>query len=274
MSNLLRAGLCRVKKDKWLWLGIFVTAAYGIFGCISQYQAVVQYEKTRTLEDVVFLCIMIPGITLAASVSVLVGTEYSDGTIRNKIATGKKRSHIYLSTSVLCCIEALLIYLISGRLLLAMGLPLFGFFKEPLWKIGYEYLLMLLIFLVYASLYQMLAMLNQNKAYAAIICLIIGFLLLFAGSYLYQTVDSPQFYEYAEIVDGQAQMVRQENPYYVTGVRRTLYRFLLDVLPSGVTMQIVTGEIFNPVRAIAGAVCDIIIFNGIGMYFFQKKDIK
>lgn len=274
MGNLLRAGFWRVKKDKWLWTGIFIILVSGIWGCISQYHDMVQYQRERTLESVAFLHILFPAITLAASLSVLVGTEYSDGTIRNKIATGKKRSHIYLSTSVLCGTEALLTYLIPAFLQLMVGIPLFGFFKESLGKIGYEYLLMFLVFLVYASLYQMVAMLNQNKAYTAIICLIVGFLLLLAGSYLYQTMDSPQFFEYADIVDGQAKMVTEKNPYYVTGMRRTVFRFLLDVLPSGMAMQMMTGTITHPVRLIVCAVCDIMIFNGIGLYFFQKKDIK
>lgn len=274
MNNLLRAGLWRVKKDKWLWAGILIIIVYNIVGCISHYQSVVQYQKEKTLEYVAFMYILFPAVTLAASISVLVGTEYSDGTIRNKIATGQKRSHIYLSTSVLCGTEALLTCLIPALSLLMVGIPLFGFFQDHLGKIGYEYLLMLLVFLVYVSLYQMVAMLNQNKAYAAIICLILGFLLLLAGSYLYQAMDSPEFFEYAKVVNGQAQMITEENPYYVTGLRRTFFRFLMDVLPSGMAMQMMTGEITHPVRLIGCAVCDIIIFNGIGMYFFQKKDIK
>lgn len=274
MSNLLRAGMQRVKRDKWLWGGIFIILAYNIFGCISQYEAVIKYQKEKGLEDVVFMFMLFPAITLAASVSVLVGTEFSDGTIRNKIVTGKKRSAIYLSASILCSIEALITYVISMSVLVLVGIPLFGFFRQPPSEIGYELLLGMLLCLVYASLYNMIAMVNQNKAYTAIICIILGFLLLFASSYLYQSLDSPQFYEYADVIDGQAKIVTQENPYYVTGLRREIYQFLMDALPSGATMQMLTGTASHLVRLVVNAVCNIIIFNGIGMYLFKRRDIK
>lgn len=274
MNNLLRAGLWRVKKDKWLWAGIFIILAYNIFGCISQYETMIKYQIEERLEDVVFMFMLFPGITLAASISVLTGTEFSDGTIRNKIVTGKKRSDIYLSAFILCSVEALLTFFIPVIVLQLVGIPLFGFFTQPLSEIGYEFLLEMLLCLVYASFYNMIAMVNQNKAYTAIICIILGFLLLFAGSYLYHVLGAPQFYEYADVIDGQAKMITEENPRYVTGLRREIYQFLMDVLPSGATMQMLAGTALHPVRLVVSAVCNIIIFNGIGMYLFQKKDIK
>lgn len=274
MSNLFRAGMQRVKKDRWMWGGIFVILAYCIFGCVSQYQDMIKYQTDRGVEDVILLFMLFPGITLAACISVFIGTEYSDGTIRNKIVTGQKRRDIYLSNFLLCIMEALITYVISGMVLCLVGIPLFGFFTRPSSQIGYDFFLGMLICFVYAAFYQMIAMINQNKAYTAMICIILGFILLFAGSYLYQALASPEFFEYADIVDGQAKMIKEANPHYVTGMRREIYEFLMDVLPSGAAMQMMIGNILRPVRLVVSAVCSIIIFNGIGMYFFMRRDIK
>lgn len=274
MSNLLRAGLWRVKKDKWLWAGIFIILAYNIFGCISQYETMIKYQIEERLEDVVFMFMLFPGITLAASISVLAGTEFSDGTIRNKIVTGKKRSDIYLSAFILCSVEALITFFIPMIVLQVVGIPLFGFFTQPLSEIGYEFLLGMLLCLVYASFYHMIAMVNQNKAHTAIICIILGFLILFAGAYLYQFLAAPQFYEYADVIDGQVKMITEENLHYVTGLRREIYQFLMDVLPSGAMMQMLEGSVLHPIRLVVSAVCSIIIFNVIGMFGFQRKDMK
>ena len=56
-----------------------------------------------------------------------IGTEYSDGTIRNKIVVGHSRSTIYLANLLTCCFAGLIMCLCFILPTLAIRIPLFGF---------------------------------------------------------------------------------------------------------------------------------------------------
>lgn len=275
MRNLFWAGMQRLKKDKWLWLGIFITAVYSIYTCSSSYSANVKYQMDITLEDMIFRFLVFTGITLSVSISVFIGTEYSDGTIRNKIATGHLRRNIYLSNFFLCVMEAVISYILLVVLNCIIGIPLFGFFRYSVGRTGYMMLLGLLISIVFASLYNMVAMISQSKAHTAIICILVGFILLFAGMYLYQLLSAPEVYEYADFgADGQAIVMTEKNPFYLEGTRREVYQFVFDFLPGGQVLQVIMGGIVHPVRLVVCSVFNLIVYNLLGLFIFQRKDIK
>ena len=56
-----------------------------------------KYDFEFTLETAFFQFAMLMGVVTAVVVSMNVGTEYGDGTIRNKLVLGLSRTQIYLS---------------------------------------------------------------------------------------------------------------------------------------------------------------------------------
>lgn len=88
MSRLLYAGLYRLKKNKVYWSSFAVILAYGTFIYVSQYHNMRKYDFEFTLETAFFQFAMLMGVVTAVVVSMNVGTEYGDGTIRNKLVLG------------------------------------------------------------------------------------------------------------------------------------------------------------------------------------------
>ena len=97
MNKLLSANFSRMKKDKIFWIGIAFMLCLGIFSNILYYKQNIQYpEYTITLDMGFFTPAMFIGIIASVFCSLFIGTEYSDGTIRNKISVGHSRTIIYL----------------------------------------------------------------------------------------------------------------------------------------------------------------------------------
>ena len=60
--------------------------------------------------------------------SFFIGQEYSDGTIHNKIISGKKRTDIYLANFVTCTLVSVILCCGFFLMYLLAGIPILGFF--------------------------------------------------------------------------------------------------------------------------------------------------
>ena len=56
-----------------------------------------QTQTINRIDNGFFGCALFIGIVMAVFCSLFIGTEYSEGTIRNKIIIGQKRGTVYLS---------------------------------------------------------------------------------------------------------------------------------------------------------------------------------
>lgn len=188
---------------------------------------------------------------------------------------GHGRSEIYLSNFLLGAAVAVTGVLLSVFSTAVIGTPMFGFLKtEPshVLLILFDYLLAAI---AYGSVYQMVSMLCQNKAYAAIINVLLAFAFLFVGIGLYQSLSAPEMIEQAQLsVNGEITYDTVENPYYLSGLKREIYQFFLDFLPGGQAMQIVQCHMEHPYRLPVFSLVIIGITNAVGISFFRKKDIK
>ncbi len=86
MLNLLTAELHRVRRDPICWLLLAASTLCGVFFSLMSSDS--YFEDMHAIPFYVVLAIFI---------SLSIGREYSDGTIRNKIIVGKSKSLIFLS---------------------------------------------------------------------------------------------------------------------------------------------------------------------------------
>lgn len=136
MSSILNNLLFRLKKSKSFYILMGICVFLPAFSAIlfklavdaaSVYELGQDFHITLpALADI----ISISGdvlILILIEVSIFLGREFSDGTIRNTLLTNKKRIHVYLSYFIIGMLIAL-IYLITYMVstLLIMGLS-FGF---------------------------------------------------------------------------------------------------------------------------------------------------
>lgn len=138
MRKLLRADFARLWKDKVFWIATGVVMLFSAAICLAQYNSMVNYDMNMSyalpriyVNSYIMLC-----IALAAFTNLFLGTEYSDGTIRNKLVTGCSRSGIYLSGYLTCAAGGLLMQAAFMAVATIMGVPMFGFKTAFLRPVG------------------------------------------------------------------------------------------------------------------------------------------
>ena len=102
MSRLLCAGVIRLKKSRLLWLFCGLMSALGLLSPIQLYLQAQKYDFTASIDQPFFSHIMYMGVISAVFISLFIGAEYSNGTVRNKLIVGHSRTDIYFSNLILC----------------------------------------------------------------------------------------------------------------------------------------------------------------------------
>ena len=98
MLNIIRAELFRSKKSKLFWLiltAIFING--GVYG--------VSVATSELFDDIFIMPLF---ILLAAYFSLMIGREYADGTMRNKIIAGKTKATIYFAQITLSLMTSMI----------------------------------------------------------------------------------------------------------------------------------------------------------------------
>jgi len=284
MNKLLRAGFARLKKDKIFWAGMILMFAVGVIFVINDLTIQQRTQIPATLDGVLFSYVFFTGLVSAAFCSLFIGTEYSDGTIRNKLVVGHARSAIYLSNLVVGGLAGLLMNLAYVIAVCAVGIPLFGVPETGASGIALLSLCSILMTFSFISIFTLLGMLIHNKALVAVVSIIGALTLLVAGSYVGSRLDEPEYFEGANFVfQGDGMVIstadessdeRVENPMYLKGTERVVYQFIYDFLPSGQAMQIYMFSVIHPWSLLLYSLLIAVLTTGGGLYFFRKKDIQ
>lgn len=191
MSRLLRANLARLWKNKVFWLGFFALTGFCIFQKIILIQDSVEVHY---LEETFWIQALLFGIILSVFISLFVGAEYEYGTIRNKIISGHTRSDIYFANVFVCIIAGWIMCLGCLISLLFIGIPFLGFFHAPLSEILSQGICVFALSAAYTAIYNFFAMLISNRTIIAIVCILLSFLLLFAGTFIAKRLDDSEYY--------------------------------------------------------------------------------
>ena len=279
MNKLLSAGFARLKKDKFFWVcvGLMAAAAwYTVFTvCLNRKE----YDGYNVgLDAILFGHVFCMGILTAAFSGLFIGTEYSGGTIRNKLVIGHTRRDIYLSSLIISITAGLIICLSYILAAMIPGLILLGFSEGVMGEMLQVFFLILLMTAAFSAVFTMLSMLNQNKALNCVIVLIGVFVMLMFSAYIFQSLDSPEMWEEYVYLDKETGEIVTEpaepNPFYVSGTKREVYEFLMQFLPTGQSYLIMTRDLSHAKEMAAYSVFIIIGSSAAGMYCFRRKDIK
>jgi ABC-2 type transport system permease protein len=280
MNKLLCANFARLKRSKCFWICLAVMLVYSIIYCLSEYRNKIQYGYEASLDAVFCSPYIVVGILVAVFCSLFVGTEYSDGTIRNKLVVGHSRSSIYLANFVVCAVAGLLMNLIYLAITCALGIPLLGFFQADLSIMLILLLDGLLLTVAFAAVFSLLAMLNQNKALVATISTVAAFAAIFLFASLYSRMNEPEFLEpYSITIHSAGQTVVQPgesipNPNYLNDSQRAVVQFFLDFLPTGQAGQISGRDVPHPGLMPLYSIIIAVVMNAAGVLFFRRKDLR
>ena len=276
MNKLLRANFSRLWKNKLFWLCTGAMLLYSIVyllnGCRQATRDMSEYRYG--LDQYYFHFALSIGFFCTVFSSMFFGTEYGDGTIRNKIIIGHTREDLYLSVLITTFTATLL--MMSAWLVGALiAVPTLGF-----WKMGVphllEYLLIAVMFvLAFSAICTVVTMLSSNKAVTVVISILLFLGLLIFASMIYNGLSEPEMTSGVEITANGLEMAEPTpNPYYISGDTRKIYDFIVDFLPTGQGLRMWQLEISHPIRMLVSSVLITVLTTVGGMFAFKKKNIK
>ena len=277
MRKLITANFFRFRKDRFSWcvVGIIVILSLvNVFNSARSYEAMADAGYILSLEDYYFNQAPLIGAFLALLISMFLGTEFSEGTIRNKLCIGHKRDEIFLSNFISCALATIAltsVWLLISALLFGLIGPLEMSISEFVGCI-----LVAMGFAVsFAALYTVIGSLSSNKAMTIIYTFAVFIIFAIAASGLYDRLCEPEMNEGMMLVGTQlVEMEPTPNPLYLSGAIRTVCEVALELLPTGQALLLSDVAIEYPARAIALSVVFTTVTLLVGGMLFRRKDIK
>ena len=277
MRKLITANFFRFRKDRFSWcvVGIIVILSLvNVFNSARSYEAMAASGYVMSLEDYYFNQAPLIGAFLALLISMFLGTEFSEGTIRNKLCIGHKRNEIFLSNFISCALATIAltaVWLLTSALLFgligSLEMEVSEFIGCIFVSVGFA--------VSFAALYTVIGSLSSNKAMTIIYTFAAFILLAMAASALYDRLCEPEMNQGMTLVGTQlVEMEPTPNPLYLSGMIRTVCEAALELLPTGQALLLSDVAVEYPVRAISLSAVFTIVTLLVGSMLFRRKDIK
>lgn len=274
MNKLLSAGFVRLWRDKVFWICTAILFLFGGIIPIVTYCDMKRYNTTAYIDSSFFTYALFTLIAASIFIPLFLGTDYSNGAIRNKITVGHRRDSIYLSNLIVVFTAGILFSLAYLIPYLAIGLPLLGSFHLKLSLVFFLILGTFALLLACTALFTMLSMLNQSRAIVAVLSILLIFLLIFVGSYIQSLLDQPEYHEMLIATEEGMDKLKEKNPRYVSGAAREFLEFLTDFNPGGQALQYTSIQVEKPLPLILYSLFIAALSASAGLFFFRKKDLK
>ena len=283
MRKLLRADFARAKKSLAFWSGMIVMAGFGLLFTFSNYNRALEYELSfsELFTEIIFQITIMMGIVFAVFCSMFLGTEYDNGTIRNKLMIGQSRTSIYLSNFV-CCLTAGIIQVVGADLIVfAVGSMLAGKLDISAEHFLQVAVVALFLCVAYMSIYNMFSMIIASKSHAETVNILLAFAFLMLAAWLFSSLGEPEMvnnWSYTpEGVLTAGDMVPNTN--YISGTQREIFQFLAEFLPGGQNYMIANlgmheALLKHPMQFCFYSAAVTVIMNTAGIFIFRRKDIK
>ena len=279
MLNLLSSNFSRLKKNRsFLFAAIFMViyAAAVIIYVLNQKALGSEIAFDTLFANAYGLGGMIafPGIVLSIVCGIFIGTDFSDGTLRNKLVVGKSREKIYLANFITCAVMGIILHLIYVIIICIAGLPWLGGIEMPLRSFMYIVWDGIWMITAYAAIFTMLAMVLKDKTAAVVVGILLTLLSMFASLDLMNRTFEPEFITVGRLVDGAfAEEVVPNRKFLSEGARR-IVQVIIDALPSGQSVQLshLTAPNIEYMSLYSFAIAAAANFIGISV--FKKADLK
>lgn len=136
MNRLLTGNLIRLRKNIVFWISLVCAMVGPLYTVLNNWY----YKNLWDMSIHADTAFLLSGadyffmVALAVAISLFVGTDFSDNTIRNKLIAGHTRTSVFLSNLIASIIVAVIMYLVSVAASCA-GIPLFDKLELPIDKL-------------------------------------------------------------------------------------------------------------------------------------------
>lgn len=286
MSKLLRSNFARLWKSRIFWLGMLFSAGFSVFFILMRYIDIEQHQEVyanldesyKNADELIFMGGIIIIFAAAVFIGIFVGTEYSDGTLRNKLIIGHSRSSIYISNLIVCTTAGIIMHLTYIITTILLGNLLLEDSTLTFKKILLLTLMGTAAMIAASSLLVMISMLIHSKSAGAVAILIATMVMFFASMTIFQRLSTPEYndaYSYIDEDTGKPVVVEKEkNTNYLTGTKRKVYEFLNDFIP---TSQFYKSALLDSSKLDITLIYDgiiILITTTAGIAVFRRKNLK
>ncbi len=275
MRKLLSAQYSRLLKNKVFWLELLFMFGMGVCSALMPYLDNVRYGEHSRVDNMLFNYIVLMGLCTPVFCSLFSGTEYSDGTIRNKLIVGHTRFSVYCSSLLVSLSASISVALAFVLPYMVLGFSMLEAPKASAGVLFFMALLSLFVITAYVSIFHMLSMLITKKSTSAVICMLAFIVLFVLAIVIKGKLDAPEFVQnYSMTIDGIEQMSPEPNPKYLLPEARRVYQFFFEVLPSGQSLQIAAIDVVHPYLLMLYSAVTSAAITVLGIFFFKKKNLK
>lgn len=298
MRNLLSANFARLRRSRLFWI---MEASVFAWGVLVSFILKVNIQNGYPFDNAnsyFFNEMTFIGITTACFSGFFIGTEYSDGTMRNKLMVGHSRVMVYLANLIVVLCAGIAQFVAYTLAALAAG-PLFvgDMVWSGLYRPAETLALSLLSICTSAAIAVLISMVIIEKSKAVLINALLSILLLAAGASALKGLmqsemtkrvyiaDTGEYkYTYEDNIPDDKEYVIEEvpNPKYLRGMERKVYTCISAVLPTSQALSCAIGESdhnendFKRFSAlhVFGTLAAVFLISGSGIRIFMKRDIK
>ena len=207
MSRLLKADIYRVLKSRLSLIALILAVAFPLLIVLlyAGMQALAGFEADAG-EDLLFNANSIIGsvysvtnnigLVIPAFAGILACTDYTNGTLRNKVIAGNRRSAIYCSHLIVSILFSVVVITIYAAVTTGLTLLIFPFNRDPSQDLGREILYFVtygtMTFVFMATVSTLLAMTTRNIAPTLIFTIVLA-ILLYALNSVVMFIDYERF---------------------------------------------------------------------------------
>lgn len=278
MRKLLSANFARLWKEKMFWLAmVFLTIGSAFFSWMSYNTAMKYSDQQCYVEEMMFNMLPTIGFVFVFIISMRLGTEFDEHTIRNKLIVGYNRTQVYFAEYITCLTASLILL---AAMLLFSGVSGYIFFRE--FQLGWTNVAFLvlcctLMVSVFSAINVGICMNVRGKAASLVASIIFLFVILLLASYCVNALaEEPTTYSYISVTMDEGVQFGDliDNPAYVEGNQRKVYELIADLLPTGQTIQLNDLDCERAARWPVLSVVMLIISTAAGYMPFRKRDIQ
>ena len=280
MRKLLSANFSRLWRSKIFWVLEVLSA---VLGAVFYILAII---NTKNIGEnwyltngnyYFFIGLVSIGAIMAVFSAFYIGSEYDQGTIRNKLNVGCTRNSIYLANLVVVVTAGVLFTITQMASSVVVGLPfLGGLMWTALAPVGWRIPTAIVMLLCCAAVFTFIAMQDSNKSRSLLICFVLALTIVFVGLFTTSRLNEPELTSRMVMqADGSYQReFNLPNPRYITGTTRTIYTIVDACIPASQGFNIARSEGEFNLLAIVCQLGMTAVFTVAGVILFKKKDIK
>ena len=278
MIRLLRANMARLVKSATFWVCVALYALYAIiFPIIAKSWRFTSDQALTWNYGILGSGFPAQGILIAIICVIFLGTDFHNGMYKNLIIIGQSKTNIYLANLLTSFIMSMALNAVFLLFFFLVAMPLLGGFTQSASTVFWVLVNGTLMMTSYSSLMTFTMMTSKNT----IVSLIIIFLILFLGGMWFFTMLNVIATEPELILVRGHDMAGNEwceywpNPNLESKPVRDLCQFLLDLFPSGQSMQISRyGGYTHGWQMALYSLGLIGATSGAGIAIFKKSNIK